>query len=360
MHKMVVWVGCLLGVACVGHGEVLAPPLEEPPVQEKKVDPLIDKAWHLDRTRAKETWKITKGDPKVTLAFVDSGIEYNHPDLAPNLKRFLAEWPPNGKDKDGNGFPDDVIGWDFVENSYLPFDRAGHGTFLAGLAAAAEGNGYGSAGMCPKCTLLTARFLNADGFGDTKDAIKSIEYAISRKVSVINLAFSDEGHDRELLKAIEHAGREDIVVVAAASNDGLDLDKHEIYPAKYKLPHLLTVAATGKTDLLWEGSNWGKKSVQLAAPGADVLGPWKAGPGGYDTGSGTSDAAAVLTGAVGLIRSANPKLHAPEVVEIILHTVRHVEKLDGKLVSAGVLDVLAAVQCAVDALHPCLRPPSAP
>lgn len=331
------------------------PPLAEPGVPPTgKGDPLLDKAWHLGALGVHEAWRVTKGNRASVLAFVDSGIDYTHPDLAPNLWWNAVEWPPNGQDKDKNGYPDDVIGFDFSKNHYLPWDGGGHGTFLAGLAAAVEDNGVGSVGVCPRCSLMTLKFINSEGFGDTEDAIKGIEYAVHRGVSVINVSFSGEGYDKHLHDALKAALARDIVVVAAASNDGLDLDKEDIYPAKFDMPNLITVTATDKQDKLWRYANWGKRSVHVAAPAVDVVSIWKEHPSGYDTGSGTSDAAAIVTGVVGLVRAANPGLSAIQVVELLDHTVRLVPGLEKKTRSGGVVDAGAAVRCAVQKGLPCL------
>ena len=343
----------LVSCVCQALAAVEPPALQlPPPPGPQQPDPLIPQAWHLREMHVAEAWKITSGDPRVSLAFVDSGIDYNHPDLAPNLRWNAGEWPPNGIDDDGNGFIDDVIGWDFLHNRFLPWDVAGHGTFLSGLAAAVADNGMGSAGVCPKCTLLTCRFLNGDGFGDTHEAINGIRYATRMRAAVVNLSFADRGFDDELYEAIKEAARADVVIVAASSNDGIDIDDQEIYPAKYKLPEMITVAASNARGELWHGSNWGKASVHVAAPGEDVLGPWKS---GWDIGSGTSDAAAIASGVLGLMRSANPKLPAAKVVAVALATVRRSPALQGKLKVPGVLDAVAAVRCAKDPLLPCLK-----
>ncbi len=319
-----------------------------------KGDPLLAKAWHLTEMNTFEAWKTTKGSRDVVISFVDSGINYLHPDLAPNLAWNKAEWPCDGTDKDQNGFKDDVIGFDFTRNHYLPWDGGGHGTFLAGLAVAVEGNGVGSAGVCPRCSVMAAKFINRDGFGDDDDAIRAIQYSILMKAKIINVSFSGEGYDKKLFKVLEAAGEADIVVVAAASNDGTDLDKQNIYPAKFKLPNLITVAAVNAEHYLWKHSNWGKKSVHVAAPAEDVVSIWKAGKDGYDSGSGTSDAAAIVSGLAGLVRSANPGLTAAQVVEVISRTVKLLPELEGKTISGGQVDAAAAVRCATDGLR-CLH-----
>jgi len=329
------------------------PPLQHPfkPSQEG-TDPLMKKAWHLKRINAFSAWKKTTGTPQTTIAIVDSGIIYNHPEVAPNLRRKTTEWPSNGVDKDENGFIDDIIGWDFVKGNFLPFDRTGHGTFVAALAAGAKDNGEGAAGVCPNCSLMPLRFLNYEGLGDTEDAIKAIYYAAKEHVAVINLSFAGEGYDQELFDAINTARKNDVVVVVSAGNDGENIEKQGIYPAKFRLPNQLTVAASTEDDELLESSNWGHSSVHIAAPGDELIGPWI---DKWEVNSGTSFSAAVVTGAVGLVRSANPHLTADQVVRIIKASAEKVETLKNKIVTGGILDLNAAVACATDRKLSCLR-----
>lgn len=329
------------------------PPLQHPYKPDNSgTDPLMKKAWHLNRINAFTAWETTKGNRNTTIAIIDSGINYNHPEVAPNLRRKTTEWPSNGVDKDENGFIDDIIGWDFVKGSFLPFDRTGHGTFVAALAAGAINNGVGASGVCPKCSIMPLRFLNYEGLGDTEDAIKAIYYAANEKVAVINLSFAGEGYDQELFDAINAARKNDVVVVVSSGNDGENIEKSSIYPAKFKLPNQLTVAASTEEDELLDSSNWGHSSVHIAAPGDELIGPWL---DKWDTNSGTSFSAAVMTGAVGLVRSANPNLSAEQVVRIIKATADPVEAQKNKTVSGGILDVGAAVECATDRKLSCLK-----
>jgi thermitase len=326
--------------------------LEKPMVKTEVTDPLFEKAWHLEHSNILEAWKTSIGSSKVTLAIVDSGINYNHPDIAPNLRWKKSEWPMNGIDDDGNGFIDDVIGWDFISNGPFPFDRSGHGTFMAATAAGAYNNGIGSSGVCPKCSLIAFGFLNYKGLGDTEDAIRGIEGAIREKVSIINLSFGAQGYHQNLKEALEAAGEADIVAVVAAGNNAENIDYGSWYPAKFQMPHLITVAASTDNDDLLSTSSYGENSVHLAAPGYEIPGPWKE---GWDLSSGTSDAASVVTGAAGLIRSAAPHLSAREVVQILTATARPSAALENKTKSGGVLDVSTAMKCATSKNLFCLR-----
>lgn len=334
-------------------GANLPPPLMPVPTPGVGADPYLPKAWHLNKIRAFEAWKISKGNPSRFLAIIDSGINYNHPDLAANIRRKQSEFPMNGQDKDGNGFKDDVIGWDFVRSNALPYDRSGHGTFLAGLGVALEGNGTGSVGVCPQCQVMPVRFLNGDGMGDTEDAVKGLHYAIAEGASVINLSFAGEGGDKDLKDALAEAERHDVVVVVSAGNDGENIDRTSVYPAKYLFSNLITVAATDHQDRLTEGSNWSKVYTQLGAPGTDLVGPWF--NEWADDGEGTSDAAILVSAAATLLRSTVHELSAAQTKDILLATAAHSPALKGKVASEGVLDLASAIECAVDRLHPCLK-----
>lgn len=361
MKGRTLFVDCFVAFTLVITGAQAAIPESSPPPELKpplmlgewEADPMMPTAWHLGQIRAFEAWKVTKGKRSTVIAVVDSGINYNHPELSPNIRWNFKEWPMSGQDKDRNGFVDDVIGWDFVKSSAYPFDRSGHGTFMSGLIAGVEGNGLGASGVCPECTLLPVRSLNWEGVGSTEDCIEAIKYAANNGASIINYSVAGEGFDQEMFDVFKATLEKDIVVVVAASNDGVNLEKSEIYPAKFSLPNMITVAATDQKDKLIEMSNWGAKSVHLAAPGADMVSTWF--DGYASDGAGTSDAAAVATGAVGLVRSAAPYLSAPQVVQILLATARVTSTLAGKVLTGAVLDAGEAVRCASTYGLPCLQ-----
>lgn len=332
--------------------ENLPPPLKKLPESKSKPDPLIEKAWHLKTIRAPEAWKISQGNPKVSLAVIDSGVDYNHPELIHQIKRKANEWPINGVDDDQNGFVDDVIGWDFVRALHLPMDRTGHGTAMAAIMAGAIENGEGAAGVCPRCSIMPIRFINWEGLGDTEDAILGMRYAVKEGASVINISFAGEGYDRDLLDAIRFAAEHDVVVVVAAGNDGENLNDSSVYPAKFLEENMLTITGTDSENEIFDGANWSSKYVSLGAPGDEIVEPWFK---SWDVGSGTSQATAVVTGAVGLVRSIAPQLKAPEVVALIKATVQAHPKLEKKTVTGGILDLAEAAKCASQKSHPCLR-----
>lgn len=325
-------------------------PVDVPPPLSGLGDPMRTRAWHLDALGLPEAWKKTKGSHETFIALVDSGVDYNHPDLAANILRNSAD-PMDGLDNDKNAFLDDFLGWDFTHNRGLPMDGSGHGTFLSSLMVSVEDNGIGTMGVCPKCAVLPIRFLNSQGLGDTANGVKGIRYALSRHARIINLSFAGEGKDADLFKALQEAGRADALVLVASGNDGLRLDHESIYPAKYHLDNLITVAAADQHDVLWKGSNWSENFVDIAVPGTDLIGIWE---NGWDTGDGTSDATAVMSACAALLLDANKKLRAAELKQILLRTARKAHSLEGKVRVGGMVDMAAAMTCATNGLQ-CLK-----
>lgn len=328
------------------------PKLLSPPLADIGPDPLFASSWHLDHIGAPAAWQITKGSRDVVIAVVDSGFDYNNPELANAIKRNSGDCDFNRIDDDLNGYVDDCIGYNFSEVGLLPWDNNGHGTFIAGIIAAGLNDKLGGAGVCPGCSIMPLRFLNSEGFGDTEDAIAAIEYAVQMGVSVINLSFNGEGYDQPLRNALKKALERDVVVVVAAGNEGSDNDKDEIYPANFQMANLLTVAASRRDTHLWKYSNFGLRKVHLAAPGTTIWGPWC--DGKWYRSQATSFAAPMVAATAGLVRSANPELSAVQVVDIIKATVTIAAPLLGKVKFGGVVNAEAAVRCAVDPELNCL------
>ncbi|OFZ15454.1 MAG: hypothetical protein A2Z20_12230 [Bdellovibrionales bacterium RBG_16_40_8] len=329
------------------------PELQAPPANEVGVDPLIESAWYLERMGVYSAWQITRGSRDVVIAIVDSGINYNHPELANSLKHNLLDCNFNGVDDDRNGYVDDCVGYNFSEWVSLPWDDGGHGTFIASIIAGENNNKVGSSGVCPGCSIMPIRFLDSDGFGDDGDSINGIEYAVKMHASVINLSFAGEGYDQKLRNILKEALAQDIVIVAAAGNDGANNDKQSVYPANYHMPNLLSVASSRRDNDLSEESNYGARNVHLAAAGTTIWGLWS--DSKWYRSQGTSFAAPMVAATAGLMRSANPRLSAVEVVTIIKNTVTLSPALKGKVRMGGVLNADAAVRCAVDPELSCLK-----
>lgn len=318
------------------------------------VDPSYVDQWHLKAIEAEAAWEmVDKIFNPITVAVIDSGIDYSNPDLSKRLAIKKQETTTRSWDDDENGFIDDIIGWNFYEENNKPWDDNGHGTFISSLIAGAHNNGFGGKGVCPVCLILPIRFIGADGLGDNFDAVRAIEYAINSDAKVINLSFGDTRKDNDIVAAVKKAQDKDVLVVIAAGNWGWNNDQNEVYPANLNLPFTLTVAATNKAGDLWVDSAWGIESVQIAAPGEGVFGSTL--NNNWESGNGTSLATPLVAGVAGMIRAANPNLSAKITKQILLATVTKNSQLKNKVASGGILNAKEAVKCALDQKLPCLK-----
>jgi subtilisin family serine protease len=288
-------------------------------------DPQFSSQWGLHNTGqtqgspdadidAPEGWDISTGRP-ILIGIIDSGIDTTHVDLAENLWSNPGEIPGNGVDDDGNGYTDDLRGWDFVDGDNSPYDLHGHGTHVAGIAAACGNNGTGITGVHWSARIVPLRFLDADGFGSSTAAIQAIAYAVRMGIKITCNSWGGAPFSQALRDAIAAACDSGMLFVAAAGNDGKNTDVTPHYPASYDLDGILSVAATDDADrlaneLLWR-SNYGPRTVDLAAPGVDVQSCW---PGSqYKRLSGTSMATPHVAGAAAVLWSEHPNLTALQV-----------------------------------------------
>jgi subtilisin family serine protease len=300
-----------------------------PPV----VDPDLGKTYGMSKIGATDAWKTFNGSKDFVVADIDTGIDYNHEDLAFNLWR--------QKDDKGQEF----VGYDFVHNDNLPFDDNEHGTHTAGTIGAVGGNGKGVSGVTQRVSLMALKFLSGEGSGTTADAIRAIDYAVEHGAKVLSNSWGGKGDDNNaaLKEAIERARAKDVLFVAAAGNDGTDNDGSDpSYPAGFDNDNLISVAATDSSDELAFFSNYGKKSVHLAAPGVNV---YSTVPGNkYKQESGTSMACPHVAGAAALLWSRHPDWNYKKVKEVLLSSVDQVSSLQGKTVTGGRLNILKALR----------------
>jgi subtilisin family serine protease len=292
--------------------------------------------------RMLDAWKISKGGEGCWVAVIDSGVQWNHPDLAANIwENPLEAAGSAGIDDDGNGFVDDYIGWDFYANDNNPDDENGHGTHVAGTAAAVSDNSIGVAGVAQDCRIVPVRFLGPNGSGSTSDAIASLNYAVDLGVRVSNNSWGGGSNSTALYQAIKAAGDDGHVFVAAAGNNKNNTDRRAHYPSSYDLANIISVAATDNRDRLASFSNYGAKTVDLGAPGVDIASTYK--DNGYAWMSGTSMAAPHVAGVIALLNQKYPQLTVTELVEQILSTTRFVSALNGKTLTGGVLNAYDAL-----------------
>ena len=300
-------------------------------------DARFGEQWALDQASdhdidATEAWDIEKGNESTIIAIIDTGVQWDHPDLAANIWNNTDEIPNNGIDDDNNNFIDDVRGWDFVDNATTidecididcenednnPMDGSGHGTHCAGIAAAVTGNGVGVAGVCPNCRIMPVRA----GFkvGDTgalknDDIAEAIIYAAYNGADVISMSFGGSEDASIIYDAVEYAYSKGVILVASAGNNYGDVKN---YPAAYE--KVISVSSTTSTDGKSYFSNYGYW-VDVAAPGSDILSTYI--NNDYKTLSGTSMACPHVVGLVGLILSKkNSNFNQEEVRKIIKSSV---------------------------------------
>ena len=295
---------------------------------------------------AAEAWDVTTGADNVVVAVIDSGIDYNHPDLAANVYLNAGEIPDNGVDDDNNGFIDDIRGWNFILQNNDPFDDNGHGSHVSGTIGAVGDNGLGITGVAWDVKIMALKFLNGAGLGSTAGAVECINYATLMGVDVINASWGGGTPSAALTDAIEAAAEADIVFVAAAGNGnpGVNNDLQPFIPASLPLDNIISVAASDDRDRLWTNSNFGLNSVDLAAPGVSIFSTVP--EGGYGFLNGTSMAVPHVVGAIALIRGHFPALSAVEAKELLLDRSDHVDSLVGLVTGARRLNAFLPIASA--------------
>lgn len=324
--------------------------------------------WGLFQIRAPEAWELSEGEG-VIIAVVDSGLDIGHPDIAGNVWTNEGEIPGNGEDDDLNGFPDDTYGWDFTKCVRMDSrggcpepksrgndvrDPVGHGTHVAGIIAAVPNNGIGIAGVAPRARIMAVKALDSSGFGRNQDLADAVVYAAENGAHVINASWSGPP-SQTIATAIEYAtSMFDTVVIASVDNKGAPLERG-VYPAN--LPEVIAVAATTETNEQAPFSNFGgpldlsapggggTEPVGVARPGDSILSllavdsafgllctepsessepvcetaPWVV-ESKYVRRSGTSMAAAYVSGVAGLIRSSHPEYTREQVRQVLVET----------------------------------------
>ncbi|MBD2357727.1 S8 family serine peptidase [Tolypothrix sp. FACHB-123] len=313
-------------------------------------DPYFGNLWGLQKINATTVSNYTQGGKDVIVAVVDSGVDYNHLDLASNIWTNPGEIPNDGIDNDGNGYIDDIHGWDFGDEDSNPLDnhpKGGHGTHVAGIIGAVGNNGLGIIGVSPNVSIMAIKHTRvSDGGGLLWNLAYGMYYAIENGAKILNLSFSSPFWNQDEYDVLQYAYKRGVLVIASAGNSGKDNDITPRYPASYDLPNIITVAATDENDQLaifsQGASNYGANSVDLAAPGKNIDSTLPNNQ--YATWEGTSMAVPHVVGTAALLLAANPNLTVLELRYALLSTVDKLDSLQDKVNTGGRLNALAAYQ----------------
>ncbi len=345
---------------------------------------------------APEAWDSWTGGTNITVGVIDTGMDYTHPDLYLNVWINQAEIPAairsaltdtdgdglitfwdlnnpvnigagkitdlngngyidagdilkpaaqggwaNGVSDDGDGYVDDLVGWNFVNNTNNPFDDNGHGTHVSGTIGAVGNNGIGVTGINWKTQIAALKFLDSSGSGSTANAVAALNYATAHGIQVTNNSWGGGGFSSALNTAISNAQAHGYIFVAAAGNASSNNDTTANYPSNYPQSNVVAVAATTRTDALASFSNFGATTVDLGAPGSSILSTTPNNT--YSIFSGTSMATPHVAGAIALVWSQSQMLTYTQVINRILSNVDPDSALAGRTVTGGRLNVQKAL-----------------
>jgi thermitase len=326
-----------------------------------QISSLLDAQWGMLKSPGldiKDAWSflVSKKVVKATKAFdcssspiivaiIDTGVDFTHQNLKnvawTNTKELNGK---KGVDDDHNGFVDDVNGWDFTTNSPIILDGHGHGTHLAGIISGKSSEPNGFKGVCPGIKIMSLRYFATDlsGLKNLENTVKAIKYAIKNGANIINYSGGGSSYASDEYMALKEATDKGILLVAAAGNERSDTAIRPYFPASYDLKNIISVAGVGTDGRLIPASNWGKTTVDVAAPGGGILSLQQNQTYGFM--NGTSQATAFVSGLAGLIWSVNPKLKAADVKLIIEKSVAKSKFLKNKVETEGTVDADLAMK----------------
>ncbi len=318
-------------------------------------DPLLSDQWAIKNEgqsggkvgsdiNAEKAWETTHGSEDVVIAVLDTGVDYNHSDLASNMWQ-RPDSVQQYVDAD-LGAVNDLEGFNAIDNAADPMDENGHGTHCSGIIGAEGDNGIGISGVNWHVKIMPLKFLGRGGFGTTKDAIEAINYAVDRKqngvnIRVISASWGSTMYSKALEDAIRAAGEQGILFVAAAGNASTDNDKRPHYPSNYDLPNVISVAALDRNDELASFSNFGPKTVHVAAPGKEIVSTWIRDT--FREASGTSMATPYVSGIAALVIASEPNISLEELRDRLLKATDPLNSLNGKVASGGRINAAKAL-----------------
>ena len=304
----------------------------------------------LDLINAPAVWSMGIDCSDVVVAVLDSGVLMTHPDLKDNIwtnPGEAGELANNGIDDDGNGYIDDVHGWDFGDNDNNPTDISGHGTHVAGIVGAVTNNGMGVASLAGNVKIMPLKIFDKNGDSTFDYIYEAIKYADAMGASITNNSYGSYKESDALLKGVTESSQ--MLFVAAAGNDGKNNDIEPVYPASYDLDNVISVASVSDDDELSkfsdkQASNYGANSVDIAAPGNKIMSTYMSqGKAAYATLSGTSMACPMTVSAAAVIKAKYPDLTPAEIVARIKDNADVLDSLNGKVINGARLNAYAAV-----------------
>ncbi|HVJ63842.1 MAG TPA: S8 family serine peptidase [Bdellovibrionota bacterium] len=317
---------------------------------------LVTKSWALVGTYgidARKAWSQLRGScASVTVAVIDTGVDFSHPDLKNSA--WINTKELNGKpnhDDDGNGFNDDIYGYDFVEKTgKVSVDEHGHGSHIAGIIAADSKDGSGIKGVCPGAKIMSLRYHGPKVTGPQalEYTVNAIHYAIKNGAKIINYSGGGRYYSGEEFAAMKAAEAAGVLVVAAAGNETSNVDQEEnrYYPASYGLTNIISVGGIDSTGSKVRSSNWGSHSVDIAAPGKEILSTTSTRKGLYEMLTGTSQATAFVSGVAALIYAQNSNLKFNDVRDIIVNSGKKTKTLAGMVKQSSRLSAASALESA--------------
>lgn len=326
-------------------------------------DPRFGELWGMDNSGqtggtpdadidAPEAWSVRTGAPDLVVGVIDTGVDYDHEDLADNMWRNPGEIPGNGIDDDANGYVDDVYGIDTVNDDADPDDDDSHGTHVAGTIGAVGDNGLGVTGVAWDVQIMALKAFDEEGSGFTSDAIECIEYATMMRVDhgidirLTNNSWGGGIFSQALKDAVEASGDAGMLFVAAAGNNGSDNDRFGHYPASFDSANVVAVAATDHNDALSGFSNYGLTGVDLGAPGDAILSTFP--DNDYASLDGTSMATPHVAGALAVLWGEHPDYTATQAKDLLLNTVDPIPDLTGRTLTGGRLNLNEMLTCDPD------------
>ncbi len=296
--------------------------------------------------QATSAWDLQTGSSDIVVAVIDTGVNYNHPDLAANMWRNPGEVNGTpGVDDDNNGYIDDIYGINAITDSGDPLDDVGHGSHVAGTIGAVGGNSIGVVGVAFNTKIMALKFLSSDGTGTVSDAITCIDYAIAEGAHITNNSWGGPGFSTLLRSAIVRAANNNLLFIAASGNTGEDVDSSisfREYPAAFDNDNIISVGYSTRSERIGDSSSTGQLSVDLFAPGESILSTVLG--SNYSVYSGSSMATPHVTGVAALMVA---ELGAPTPYSVIRDRILdNVEKLPayaGRCVTGGRLNALYAL-----------------